>query len=549
VDKEAKAEMIVKRLECMKGERGTWESHWQDVADFMMPHKNSITLTQNPGRKRNDDIFDTTAIRANEKLAAGLFGYLCPPNEQWFLLRSKNPKLLTDETVAMYYSDVSRIILESMYLSNFALEIHEDFLDMGAFGTSCLYIEEGSKTPFRFESIPIANYYISESHQGIIDTVYREFKLTARQAAQKFGEENLSDEIRDILKNEELNKKDKKFTFIHAVQPRTDVKYGIVSNDNKPVMSCYIEKASKHIVKESGYDEMPYLCSRFMKAPTETYGRSPAIDTLPEIKMINAMRKNVIRASEKQVDPPILLPDDGVIGNFNMSAGKLNYLRSSYYENKPVPFETKGNLPIGLEMIQQEMETINGAFYVDLFDMLADRRNMTATEVIERVEEKLIMFAPMLARIQSEKLSPLIERGYGILARRNMLPPPPSILRENPEYEIQYVGKMALALKALDVSATQKTLMGLLEYVQVDPSIMENFDFNKITRGMAMRNGVPAEFMRTQEELDAMHEEQKKMQEQQMMMDQLSQGADVASKLNKKVEAGSPLEALAGQQG
>lgn len=539
------ANEIVLRYDGLKADRATWETHWQDVADFLMPYKNSITRSQHPGQRRNDDITNDTATQDNDKLASGIFGFLCPPKEQWFLFNATDLELQEMEEVQEYYNKVSRLVMEALYASNYALQMHEDLQDLGAFGTSCLHIEKGSKKPLRFKSIPIQNFVMAENADGEIDTVLQKFKLTARQLAQKFKYKDLSAKTRKII-DKGGPEMDKKIDIIHAVMPRSDLTKGKITSDNLPIMSMYVEVDAKKIIENGGYHEMAYIAGRFMKSSDETYGRGPGITCLPRVKMVNRMGYTIIRNGEKQVDPPTMFPDDGVVSDPNMNPGAIVYIRASYYENKPVTFEHKARLDIGLELLDREEQAIHRAFYTELFDTLQDRRNMTATEVAERVSEKLLLFIPIMARIQAEKITPMLERCLGIMMRNNMLPPPPEVLLENPDYDIKYVGKMALALKGLDVSAFVELLAVFKDYIQFAPEMLKNIDWDKAFRGTALRKAVPVEFLRTKKELAVMAEAEAKQAKEQALMDKMTQGADALSKLQKTTEPGSPAEAIGG---
>jgi len=537
------AEMIIQRYDTLKAEKATTESYWQDVADFVTPLKNSITKQQSEGQRRDDDIVNDTAIQANDKLAAGLFGFLCPPKEQWFLFSTTDPAMEKEnEEVNLYFSDVSRIILEKLYASNFTLQMNESFLDLGAFGTCCIFVEKGKKKFLRFDSIPVQSFVMAEDSDGEVDTVYHKLSLTPRQMVQKFGFENLSEETKKkITKNKDC---DKKIEIIHAVQPRTDITKGRITSDNLPVMSTYVEVDSKHIIEEGGYHEMAYIAGRFTKANDEVYGRGPGMTCLPRVRMVNRMGYTVLRSAEKMADPPILFPDEGVVSDISMNAGDAIFIRSSYYENKPQTFDLKANIPITLEMMDREEQAIKEAFYSDLFERLQDRRNMTATEVSERVAEKLLLFIPMMARVQSEIITPILDRVYAICDREGALPDPPEALAENPNYEIKYVGKMALALKSLDVAAIQEVLMLLQPFAEIKPEIMDNINWQRMARGIAVRKGVPSEFLMTQEEMKAIEQAKQQQMQQQQAMQALPTMADALSKTSKDVEPNSMVNQL-----
>ena len=544
-------EKIVGQHNSLKGERENWDTYFQDIADFVYPLKNNITQEFHPGERRYEHILDGCAIESNDKLSSGMFGYMCPAHKQWFIFRARNPELASREEVQWYFSDVSHKVMKYMYESHFALEIHEDFLDLGGFGTSNLYIEKGTETPLRFQNIPINAYTIMESATGLVDVCNHEFKLTARQAAQKFGEKNLSEEVRKDLEADKSKKTDKKFRFIHAVAPRKDWNPKSLNKLHMPFASFYIEVDTKHQISEGGYDENPYVVGRFMKNSAEVYGRSPAMNALTFIKMLNRMRATVIRGAEKAVDKTIRVSDDSVINldAYNGDPGGMMYVRGSRWENRPQVLDTRPDVSIGLEMIEREQVTIRNMFYNEMFDALANKSYMTKAEVLERVDLQMTLFAPILARVQSEKLSPILHRCYGILDRQGLLPPVPEILKSNPGYEVQYTGKLALALDELDVSAFRETMMESQAMFEMDPSVADNFNPDNASRGIALRKGVPKEFMRTIEERDGLRQARAEKQEAAEKMEMINKGADAASKLQKTTEPNSPLENVGGALG
>jgi len=545
------AEMVCSRWDKLKAEKANTENYWQEVADFTMPLKNSITKSQETGARRNDDIVNDRAIQDNDKLAAGLFGFLCPPKEQWFQFSTTDEQLEKEsEAVNLYFSEVSRIILKKIYSSNFTLQMNESFLDLGAFGTCCIFIEKGTKKFIRFKSIPVQSFVMAEDADGDIDTVYQLMKLTPRQMVQRFGYENLSKETKKkIDKNKDM---DSKIEIIHAVQPRTDFTKGKITADNDPVMSVYVEREAKHIIEEGGYPEMPYIAGRFTKSNDEVYGRGPGMTCLPRTKMVNRMGYTVLRAGEKRVDPPYAFPDEGIVSDVSLNAGDIVFIQSTYYENQPHPLVIPAEIGIGIDLMQREEDAIDKAFYTDLFERLPEMHNMTTTEVSERISEKLLLFIPMMARVQSEVLTPTLERVFAICDREGILPDPPQELMENPDYEIKYVGKMALALKSLDVAAVQEVLNLLLPFAEIKPEVMENINWDKLSRGIAIRKGVPGEFIHTEKEMMQMQQAKQQQMQQQQMMQALPTMADAVSKTSKDVEPNSPMnqimQGISGQQ-
>lgn len=542
---ETKGADVIARFRSMAEDRGNWEALWREAAQLVLTRKSNIGNYISPGTNRDVQVFDSTAVRAAEKLASGLFGYLCPPNEEWFKLRTNRPELSRDEEVSRYFDTVTRIIREALYMSNFVLEIHEDFIDLGVFGTSNLYLSEGTVTPLSFRAVHIGEYYIDENADGEIDVVFRCFTMTARQMAQKFGMEELPEQVTKCLDGGKAEGLNRKFTVIHAVFPRSDRNPGLMRSDEMPFASVYVELTSQKVIRESGYVENPYSVCRFTKASDEKWGRASGTTSLPEVKLINKMKKTILFAAEKMVDPPILVPDDGVIGPFRTTPGALNYWRANAFQNKPEPWTFEGNLPIGLEMMNIEKKEIESAFYNDLFDILMDRQNMTATEVIQRAKDKLILIAPAIGRIQGEKLSKVIHRSFRILGELGLLPPPPMALMEAPTYEVMYISKLAMAIKMLDINATTDTLSMVLPLAQTNPEIMDNFNFDEIVRGTAYRNGMPPEFINNLETVAGIRQSRAEQIQQQQMMEAAQPVAGAVQALGKDVGPNSPLAAMA----
>lgn len=535
---------IIALNDSLSGERSNFDNLWQDVAEFCNPLKSNITSKETAGRKRRTNLTDSTAIRANDDFASMLLGYMCRPDEQWFKMQSVNLALQNDEEVSMYFNEVERAILKNMYLSNFAMEIHEDFLDMGCFGTSNMYIEKGDEYPLRFKNIKISTYNIEESAYGMIDTVIYSFKFTAKQAVQRFGIDNVSDKIKEVYDAPTKTSVSRKFKFIHAVMPRRKVDEKRKDGLGMPFGSYYIDVAEKELISESGYMDMPYVVSRFLKDPDEIWGRSPGINCLAEIKMVNAMKATLIRSAEKKCDPVMMVADNSIMNQPSFDAGGLLFVRGSMFQDRPVALDTGADVGITLEMIKQEQQIIREAFYNDLADVLMDNKYMTATEAEIRKNGKQLLAAAKMGRVQAEKLSKVIQRCYLLLEDQGLLPELPDVLKQNPNYEVSFTGKMALAMKTIDSMATSMTL-GMVEgLAQIDPTVLDNFNFNEIIRGNAISNGMQLKYINSQEEVDGIRQGRAAQQEQMNEMAMAQQGADVVNKLQKPTDQDSPLAQL-----
>ena len=419
----SKAEEIIKRCGKLDGDRQNYASFWQDVAKYVIPRKAYITRTRTPGAKYDYDVYDSTAMQSNIVLAAGLHSYLTNPNSKWFSLRLDNEELADNAEVKTWLDDTEKRMYNQLNASNFNQQIHELYLDLGAFGVACMYEEEDETDGIRFYSRDISEIYLCENEKEKIDTVYRKFKMTARQAYEKWDEQ--AGEV--VMEAMEKKEYDKMIEFIHCVAPRYERDVNKEDSKNMPFESTYVETSKRYIVNESGYREFPYFTPRFNKNSGEVWGSSPAMVLYSDIKMLNEMVKVLIRSAQKQVDPPLVLPHDGYLLPIKYGPADLNFRLKGSADDKIEPLVTGANISIGLEIISQWQNIVKKGYFVDLFLLLADpaRKDMTATEVMQRVEEKMLILAPVLGRLMNEFLDPLIHRTFNILWRTGKIMPPP----------------------------------------------------------------------------------------------------------------------------
>ena len=509
---------ICERNSHLRNQAATWRSVWQSISDYVMPRKSEVEEKKTPEVEGwTDEVYDTTAIRSNFTLAAGQLNYLTPATERWFEFATDND---ADDEGKAWLNKATSLVLEALARSNFYLEVHEMYLDRGAFGTSNIYVEEGEGGNLRFCSHSIGSYSVAENHEGIVDTVFREFELTARQAAQKFGEDELPEKIRKAATGEDPKGKDTKFKFVHAVYPREDRERGKIDKENKPIASVYVSVDGQKVVSESGYDEMPYMVSRFLKWGDEVYGYSPSIEALPTIRQTNFIEKQLDALAEKSAFPPVLVPDS-MEGDVDMRAAGITLFDPNNPNAMPKEWATQGRYDIGRDRCEQKREAIKAAYHVDLFSMFAEReKQMTATEVLELAEEKLVQFSPTFARMIVELFNPLIERVFGLMFRANRFEDPPkSLMVKTPDGEglaipkVEFTSKIALAVKMLESKSFlqfSETLKPIAEY---DPSVLDNINFDKASRGLARNFSLPADWVRSEDDVQEMREAREQQQQ------------------------------------
>jgi len=518
----------------LKEKRSTWESHWQEVADLMLPRKAEITKERARGDKRSTQIFDATAIHSLELLAASLHGMLTSSANRWFSLRFKEGDLNENDEAREWLEDS----IDKMYLgfarSNFQQEIFENYHDLICFGTACLMIEEDEDDVIRFSARHIKEIYVEENKKGLIDNVYRKFKITADQAMQKFGPENLSKEINTTHKTAPYDEVE----ICHIVRPRYTYDASKKDKKNMKFQSIYFEHGTDHIISVGGFNENPYVVSRYLKSSTEIYGRSPAMNALPDTKVLNKMVEHGLRATAKQIDPPLLIPDDSMLSPIRMSPGSLNYYRSGS-RDRIEPLNIGQNTTVTLNAENQRREAIARMFHVDQLQVQSNR-TMTATEVLQRNEEKMRILGPVMGRIQSELLEPMINRVFSIMLRNRLFKEAPAILA-NQEIEIEYVSPMALAQKGQELQNIMRGLEIFGSISQMAP-VQDYLDENGLVKQLVMTLGLPARMIKSDKEVEAIRMERQEAQQQQMQMQQQlaeSQMAKNAAPLAKEVLNGS----------
>jgi len=528
-DTKKTATKLLDRLSSLEGARESWEEHWQDVADYIVPRKADFTRTRSAGDKRMDKIYDGTAIHASELLSASIHGMLTSASTNWFNLCFMDNQLQSVDKAKEWLEGVEQVMYAHFHRSNFQEQIHELYHDLITFGTGVLYVES-TDVGFRFETRHISECFLAEDAQGRVDTVYRKYKMSVRSAQKLFGE-GASTRINKLMKqnpHEDIE-------IVHVVMPRDERDIEKLTAENKPFASIYIDPEEKIIIKESGFDEFPYMCPRYLKASFERgYGRSPAMQALPDVKMLNKMSEVTIRSAEKQVDPPLMLPDDGFMLPIRTVPGGLNFYRSGT-RDRLEPLQTGANNPLGLQMEDQRRQAIRSAFYVDQLVMGAGPQ-MTATEVVARTEEKMRLLGPVLGRLQAELLQPLIERCYQILVRQEQFAPPPDVIAGQ-DIDIEYVSPLAKAQRQTEVQSTLQMLQIVQPVAQIDPKIVDHLDGDGLVKHLLKSLSIPASVIRSDDEVQAVRNEKEMQKAQAQQAEQQLVQSEVAKNSAPAIEA------------
>jgi len=536
---------IRKRLDKLEADRGTWESHWQEILDYVMPRKAEITFLRSRGEKRTEVLFDSTAITANNLLAASLQGTLTSPSLPWFSLKLRDDDANKVRDIQIWLEDTARRMYAVFNESNFNTEVHEMYLDLCSVGTSAIFVEEANEGfiqgGLHFNTLHIAEYFIQENSTGRVDTLYRKYKMTARQAVQEFGEDNVGTKIKEAVKA----KPDTQFNFIHAVEPTSDYErsVGMKAKTKLPFHSCHVCFEDKMVVRTGGYNEFPYLVPRWSKATGEIFGRSPSYNALPDIKTLNKAVEIGLKAWAKAIDPPLLVTDDGVIGRVRMTPAGITVVRS---DTAIKPLQIGSNWQI-TDLKENQLRTaIRQAYYSDQLQ-LQEGPQMTATEVQVRYELMQRLLGPTLGRFQTEFLNPLIERVFGIMMRADALMPRPEAM-SGLNMDIEYVGPLARSQRMEEAIAVERLYQLAMQVVQVDPTVMDVIDHEQAIRMRATLLGVPKTVLRGEDEVAEIREQRAAAQQQAQEQAMAQQQADTALSQGKAMTEMSKPETKEGME-
>lgn len=524
------ASRLLERFEKANSERKNYETVWQKISDYVLPHRGDFNTLRSPGdNTKRSRVFDTTAEQSNNLLSSSLYGGLVSPSTKWFSLMFKDRRHSEEVEIDEYpiYRWLENASDEMLELfnsadSSFPSQVHEFFLSLCSYGTAAMYVEDGI-SGIKFSTIHLSEITVLENSEGVVDTVYRKFSISLRQAVQMWG----LDSLHPVVQKEFAKAPDSKIDIIHCVQPKEDAD---MIKGNFKYASYYLDIRNKHIVSVGKFYELPYIVARFSKLAGEVYGRSPAWSCLPDIQMVNTIRETQIRAAQLQAQPPLLVADDGVMNPIKaVPNGIIVGGLSMDGMQRVAPLNVGGNLGISDALVQQVQKSIRDSFYIDAF-IFRDGPMMTATEVRSRQQEQLRLLAPHVGRIQSEFLQPLITKVFNIMLRSGMLGKLPDQIN-GMDYKIEYISPLAMLQKATSVQAIQSFIANIVPLVQINPDVLDVINFDEGVRKIAEDGGVPYSVLRSGKEIEAIRQQKAQMQQAQMALNAGQQMADIANKL------------------
>jgi len=528
---------LLERFKTASADRAQWEAHWQDIAEVVLPQHATFTIAHTPGNERRRTLYDSTAVFANETFASQLASQLINPALKWFGLRlvGEATDLNEDEETKAWLEAVRDTILDLFGAPRTAFipSTYPVFLELGAFGTGCLFVQEVPGDGVRFLPRPLAEVYILENARNQIDTVMRRAEMPLRHIASYYGLDAMPEKMRRDYEKEP----DKKTPVIHFVLPRADRDARKVDAKNKPFASIHISQEYEAVLAEGGFDEFPYVVPRWFTAPGETYGRSPGLTTLPDNRMLQAMKEVTIRGVQKEVDPPLVVPDDGVIGPVRQSPSGLTIVRAGLREiDHPHPLQTGAKPQLGEQFMQVTRDNILRAFYVDQTLFSEPKTHITAEATLDRRDHRFQRMTPMIARVQAEFLVPLLDRVFAIMQRQGLLPPPPGSVPDGAELKFEMVSPAIMAQRMSEADNMSRFLARITPVLELDPDGTANLDVDAFIHRMGENMVVPHDILRAPDQVRALREEQAQKRAEAEALQQVQGGSEAAVNITKALQ-------------
>lgn len=540
-----------RRFRDLQQEAEKWRPLWQDLQAYIDPARGRFLDKPNSGEKLNHQkLLDNTPTRANTTLASGMLSGLTSPSRPWFKLGLSDPDLNRFAPARNWLDDVQERMMAVFSKSNIYNSLHAVYQELGQFNTAAMMLLEDFENVIRARTFTAGEYYLGSGHDLRINTFAREIWMTIGQMKEQFGYDNLSASSKKLYDNNQLYEWRKAY---HMIEPNDGRQPGKKDAQNMPFRSVYWEEGAEDdkFLRVSGYEEFPVFAPRWDVVSSDIYSRNgPGAHALGDCKGLMKSRKDYFMILDKIADPPLNAPASlQTKGGVNFLPGGVNYVGDGMENTKVEPAYTIAPRLQEITLdIQDLRNAIKETFFVDMFLMLAntDRRQITAREVAERHEEKLLMLGPVLERLEFELLDPLIGRTFNVMLRAGLLPPPPQELQGR-NLKVEYISMLAQAQKMVGTTTVEQLSAYVGSLTAVVPEVIDKFNADKAVDRYADMLGVESEIIRGDEEVAEIRKRRAEMIQQQQQMEQVQAAAQGAKVLSEtRVGENSALDALLG---
>lgn len=540
----ADIKLINQRFESLKQERSSWEDLWRDIRDYCLPDLGCFSgedATQ--GSKRYRKILDAEAIDCADVLAAGLLGGVSSPSRPWLRLTTMDPDLDKNAAVKEWLNKVQDLLLLYFSKAECYNALHQSYLELPVFGTACTIVKPHPEQLISLQNLTIGEYWLAEDDYGKVDTMYRRLSPTAKQMVQQWGFEAVNNDVRQAFEKDPFTR----FNVIHAIEPRIERNPDKRDNKNMPWQSVYFQEGVQDkVLSESGFRNFPALCPRWMTSGGSVYGRGPGAKALSAQKSLQRLHLRLAELVDYGTQPPILYPStlkDQLSqfkpgGRVAVNPQEAPIIRSMW--------EVRTDPQAMLALIQSTRQDIQRIFFVNVFQMIAATANQTdrtATEVQALEQEKVMMLGPVLERLHTELLDPLVTNAFGFMVEYNMLPEVPEELYGR-ELSIEYVSVLAEAQKNASANGIVRTAQQIGLLAQINPQAVDKLDVDATIDQLADMNGVPPSLIVTGQKVALIRQQRAEQQQAQMQAAQLQQAMTSLKDLGQAADSQGLQEAF-----
>ena len=524
----------------LKTERASWWAHWQELTTYILPRNGRyFRQDRDKGWRRHNNIYDNTGTRALRTLGAGMMAGATSPARPWFRLGTADPDLNSYQPVKLWLDDVTKRMQVVFQRSNTYRSLHGMYEELGCFGTASSIILPDHMNVVHHYPVTTGEYCIAQDYQGRVCTMYREFEKTVGEIVKEFGFKNCSNTVQSMYNNGNL---DKWIPIIHAIEPRADRDIRKKDSLNMPWASYYFEVGGdpNKFLRKGGFKQFPAVVPRWAVTGGDIYGNSPGMEVLGDIKQLQHEQLRKAQAIDFQTKPPLQAPTSMKNRDVEMLPGGVTFYDGQTAGIKTA-FEVNLDLNALLMDIQDVRERVRGGFYADLFLMLANATDtrMTATEVAERHEEKLLMLGPVLERLHNELLDPLIDITFTRMLEAGIIPPAPPEL-QGMDLNVDFISMLAQAQRAIGVNGIDRFVGNLGQVASFKPDVLDKFNSDEWVDSYSDMLGVDPRLIVASDQVAIIRDSRAKAQAAQAQAEAMKVQSETARNFASAPTGGQP---------